>query len=257
MKSHAKILFWLLVAATLAVDAVALAWLFQAGPMSRAAYLFDALVSGQLAVVCIWAVQAARRLWSSLLAIAVAVVVSTAFDVWAAWMNARESFGSYAVLAAAFVAALWLLKQTPLWYRSVYSTRPGWQFSIGQVLVVMTIVALLSASLRDTELVSSGGEWKYLAGVMACEVLVVIACVLSSIRLREWWIRLVADCAAAIALGVALTFAAASGGLGELMILEFRQEVITYVAYLLVIALVIFTWLELAPILPKLRRAEN
>jgi hypothetical protein len=255
VKPHSQILFWLLVAATLAVDAVALAWLVQAGPMTRAAYLFDALVSGQLAVVCIWAVFAARRMWLSLLAIAVAVIVSTALDVWAAWMNAQESFGIYAALAAAIVTALWILKQTPFWRRTVKPAQFGWQFSIGQVLVVMTIVALLLASLRNTELVAGASEWKYLAAVATCDVLIVLVCVLSSILLRDWWVRLAAACAAAIVLGVAITFTATTGWLGELMIVEFNQEVVTHIVYLLVIAMVIFAWLELAPILP-VRRAD-
>lgn len=257
MKSHSKILFWLLVAATLAVDAVAIAWLVEDGPMSRAAYLFDALVTGQLAVVCIWGVFAARRMWSSLLAIGIAVMTSTALEVWAAWMSARESFGGYASLAAALVAALWILKQTPLWRKLAPRSPSGWQFSVGQVLVVMTLVALLLASLRKSELVSDPDQWKFLAAVVICNVLLVLACVLSSAWMRTWWLRLAFDCAVAILLGVCLTFAASAGWLGQLMTLHFNQEVIPNTAYMVVISLVLFAWLELAPILPNLRRAEN
>ena len=243
-------------AATAAVDAVAIAWLVQAGPMSRAAYLFDALVIGQLGVVCIWAVFAARRIWSSLLAIAVAVLVSTALDVWAAWMNAQESFGIYAALAAAFVTALWMLKQTPLWQRSVYSARSGWQFSVGQVLVVMTIVALLLASLRNTELIAGAGDWKFLAALSICDVLMVLVAVLSAVRFWGWPVRLAVDCAVAVALGVSLTAAAAAGWLGESMVIPIYQEIVPNTAYMIVISLVLFVWLELAPILP-LRRTET
>lgn len=256
MKPHSKILFWLLVAATAAVDAVALAWLIQAGSMSRAAELFDALVTGQLAVVCIWAVFAARRMWSSLLAIGVAVVTCTAIEVGAAWISARESFGSYACLAAAIVAGLWILKQTPFWRRLSTAPRSGWQFSVSQVLVVTTLVALLLASLKETTLVTETGEWRFLAAVVTCDLLVVLSCVISSVWLRDWWLRLAFDAALAIAIGVALVFAASAGWLGQLMTLDFRQTVIPTTAYMLVVALVLFCWLELAPILP-IRRAEK
>jgi hypothetical protein len=256
VKQQSRILFWLLVAATATVDAVAIAWLIQTGLASRAAYLFDALVTGQLAVVSIWAVFAARHMWSSLLAVTVAILVSTGLEVWAAWISARESFGSYAALVAALVAALWILKQSLLWRRTASNSSTRWQFSIGQVLVVMTIVAILLTALRGPEFAADAGEWKYIVAISLCDVLIVLATVIFAIVIGAWWIRLAVDCAVAGTLGALLTLAASVGLLGQLMTVPFQQEVISYMAYAIVISLVLFAWLELSTVLPRSRRAD-
>ncbi len=89
MNQRPQINFWLLLAATAAVDAVAIAWILDAGSASLAAYLFDALLAGQLAVVCVWAVfRSPGKMWS-LVAATVAVLVCTAFDVFAGGSPAR------------------------------------------------------------------------------------------------------------------------------------------------------------------------
>jgi len=256
VKQQPQIILWLLVAATAAVDAVAIAWLVEAGPLSRAAYLIDALMTGQLALVCIWAVFAARRMLASLAAIGLAISVCTALDVWAAWMAARETFGIYVGLAAAYVAILWIIKQTPGWQRVANRTHSGWQFSIGQVLVVMTVVALTLVLLRDTTIAASEEEWKFLAALSISDVLIVVVAVLANVHFSEWWVRLTASCAAAIALGISLTYAQAAGWLGETMVAPFNQEIVPNTAYMLVIALLLVAWIELTPILPLARRAE-
>ena len=175
MKQQSQILFWLLLAATAAVDIVAITWLLQAGPESRAAFLYDALVAGQFAVVCIWAAFAARRTWSAWIGVTVAVLVSTAVDVRVTQLSVAEAFGIYGSFAAALMAALWTLQRTSRWKRLSGIDSPAWQFSIGQLLAVMTLVALLITSLRGSDLLFGKIDvWRFLLALTICDVLVVV-----------------------------------------------------------------------------------
>ena len=123
----------------------------------------------------------------------VAVLVSTAVDVRVTQLSVAEAFGIYGSLAAALMAALWTLQRTSRWKRLSGIDAPAWQFSIGQLLAVMTLVALLITSLRGSELLFGKIDvWRFLLALTICDVLVVVpTIVLWAIR-WDWLFRLLA-----------------------------------------------------------------
>ena len=191
----------LLAAATLALDAVAITWLAQASVLSEAPYLYDALVSAQLALVCLWAVFASRYTLVGWLAAIVAVlVVSTASTHISAEMTFAEEFGSNGSYVAALAIALWVLKRTEFWRRLTGAGPVVWQYSITHLLGVMTLVAVLVVSLRHTELLTEW--WKPLVALTVGDVVIAVATTVIWAGKEHAVIRLAAICAAAIVVGL-------------------------------------------------------
>ena len=249
MKQQSQILFWLLLAATIAVDSVAIAWIREAGPLSLAAYLFEALVIGQLAVVCVWAVfRSPGKIWS-LLAVTFAVLVCAVLDVVCdGSATARELVGIYAVFAASLVGTLWILRRSAPWRRITGDSSIVWQFSIGQVLVVTTLVALVITALRGSELLQEYELWRLLVALTICDVLLVVATMLAWAVPSNVFFRLAGACLAAAAIGVLLAVAATAGILGQNTQTTLTQDRIPIVAYAIVISLTLFAWLEFGSI---------
>lgn len=243
-------------AATVAVDALSIAWYLEAGPESLVSYLVEALTTSQLAVVCLWATFGARRRWMAVLTLLVAVLVCTAIDVYGAWFSAGESFGMYTLLALAIMVALWFLKRARLWAKISHNAVPTWQFSVGQVLLGMTVVGLLITALRGSELVRDEDVWKYLAVYTMCDVAVVLAATVLWAILHPWPLRLCAILALALAAGMLLTAIAASGLAGRYAATSFAQNLVPNSVYTILISLVLFLWLELSPIVPINRQTE-
>jgi hypothetical protein len=257
VKQQSQILFLLLVAATIAVDGVAIIWLVQAGSMSRAGYLFDALATGQTAVVCVWAAFSTTRKWLSLLAVVIAVSVWAALDVWATQLSPAESFGIYAGLAAALLGSLWIFRRSTFWHRRSGQPRIAWQFSIIQVMGAMTILAVLITSLRGSELLFGKVDvWRFLLLLTICDVLIVISTLVVWSMPQHWLIRAASACAIAGMLGTVLTGAGATGMLGENVVASFESDFVPNSTYTIVTSLVVFVWLELGLIVAIDRRAE-
>ena len=246
----------LLAAATLALDAVAITWLAQASVLSEAPYLYDALVSAQLALVCLWAVFASRYTLVGWLAAIVAVlVVSTASTHISAEMTFAEEFGSNGSYVAALAIALWVLKRTEFWRRLTGAGPVVWQYSITHLLGVMTLVAVLVVSLRHTELLTEW--WKPLVALTVGDVVIAVATTVIWAGKEHAVIRLAAICAAAIVVG--LCEAPAQTIVPTVPPTSFSRFHlwVEMVVYTLIIALVIFAWLELVPIVPISRRTRS
>ncbi|MEX2091450.1 MAG: hypothetical protein WD971_02175 [Pirellulales bacterium] len=260
MKQQSQILFWLLLAATAAVDIVAITWLLEAGPESRAAFLYDALVTGQLAVVALWGVFGARRSWAAWCAALAAVGVAGALTARLAQLSLAESCGIHGSSVALLAATLWVLKRTPIWQRLAgKASAAGWQYSMGHLLAAMTIIALLIAALRGSVLLLNSGEsWKFFVTLTLGDV--VLATSIAFIWLwtswfPRWWPRLAAVLLPALAVGALEAGLAMSGLLGPDVAQLQEYSPFDLVAYTLMASIVIFAYLELAPIIRRDQRA--
>jgi hypothetical protein len=248
----------LLAAATLALDAVAITWLARAGVLSAASFLYDALLSAQLALVCLWAVLDAKSPVSGWGAVIIAVLIASSTTVHISTVfSFAEEAGSNGVYVSLLSAALWILKRTAVWRRLTGSGPIVWQYSIGVLLATMTLVAVLVVLLRGTQLVSSGDEtWKLLFTLMLGDVLMTIAITVLWALGRRFIYRLTPVCVLANLLAgieAGLTywiFAGSNGGIGD-------QDPTQYLAYRLIFSAVVFLWLELTPIIPISRHAKS
>lgn len=249
MKQQSHTLFWLLLAATAAVDVVAVTWLLRAGPESRASFLYDALVSSQLALVCLWAVFTARQvLWAWCGTIA-AVLMASQVTARLIGLSFSEACGIYGGYAAMLAAVLWILKRTSVWRRLTGANAAAWQYSMGHLLAAMTLIAILVATLRGSELLTGAADlWKFLTVLTVGDVALAVATTILWASQRPLLLRLARACAVAGAIG----------GFEIFVALLLRQEsTVPFVAYTIIMSLVIFAWLELVPIIRRDRRAES
>ncbi len=249
MKQQSQILFWLLLAATAAVDVVAITWLLRAGPESRASFLYDALVSSQLALVCLWAVFTARHMfwaWSGTIAAVLIASQATARLIGLSFSEACGIYGSYAAMLA---AVLWILKRTAAWRRLTGTNAAAWQYSMGHLLAAMTLIAVLIATLRGSELLTGAADlWKFLTVLTVADVALTVATIVLWASQRPLLLRLAR----------ALAVAGAIGGFEIFVALLLRQEsTVPFMAYTIIMSLVIFVWLELVPIICRDRRVES
>jgi len=203
---------------------------------------FQSLILGQLSVACIWTAFRAGSLRfkvsMSLLAVVVAALVTAAFS------NNPVRFGGelmlylgwYGLHAALLLAALWGLQRTSLWRRITGDSR-AWQFSMAQLLVLMTVIGLLSTSLRNSPF-STGDGWLAMIGTIL-PVAFTVASVFIWVLPWHGIIRL------ASVVGCALLLAALSAPVGDYNSAYFTAVI------LLIQGLVLTLWMAWGQILPS------
>lgn len=258
MKQHAPLITGLLLAATLVVDAIAVGWYGETQPVSRAAILYDAIISAQLAIVVLWAAFSARSaLWgwvASVVAVTVATIPAVALGV----LSFAEGCGAYGSFVAILAAMLWMIRRSNLWQRLSGATRTTWQFSLMQMLAITTIVAVLIVSLRHlppSSLVAT--SWQLVTLLTLGDTLVVVTTLLAWASDSHTMARLAAASGAAATLGVIEAMIVDSGLLGAQLALSLDRNLIDFMAYTVIMAVVIFIWLELVPLVPHARRAAS
>lgn len=251
MSTRSPVIFWLLLAATICVDAVALSWVYPAPPYAVVA--IDAILVAQLSIACIWsAFHTTKSVWTRITPI---LAVLLAASVIAACIPESVGFAvTFAIPLAQFglqtallVAALWLLQRTAFWRRTG-SARPL-QYSLAGLLAVMTVVAVLAAVLRDSPAFYGdrfGVVWRNVAFVCGSVALPVVGVVVWSFA-RHWFTRLAAVLGFAVLLG-ALAQLAESYALGPGPSLSMFGRIIG--AYYLVQAVVLSAWLAWGQIIP-------
>jgi hypothetical protein len=246
MADRSPFIFWLLMAATLSVDALA----FYAS-IAKADYwfpfiIFNALVLSQVSVVCIWAAfHTTNSFWSRITplvmvtgAITVTVLQRLANQVFS-FADLAETSGlalaHYGIHTSMLLSCLWLLQRTSYW-RQRSGKVVSWQFSLASLLVATTVVAILTATTRSI-------------GIFEREPLPNIIFICSSVALgvvspivwivsMHWILRLAGILGFAILLGIAFT-----------QIVELSHpQVMT--AHYLIQGIVLSTWLSLGPVLP-------
>lgn len=257
MNPQARLLFWLLVAATIAVDVIAIMKLRQEGPVSRVVYVYDALVTGQLATACVWATFSRNPLWLRWGGVLAAVATAALLGIPFAQFEPAESFGLYGSFAATLMIALWLLSCTRWWKRTTQLGSAAWQFSLSQLLVVMTLSALLITALRASELLFGDFPiWKVLLVLTISDVLVVMITLAAWTTAWQFIMRLAAAIAGAAFIGILQTLLASVGAFGPEVVSTVEQDLAPDLVYRILMALVLFAWLEIGGIVPVDRRAE-
>jgi hypothetical protein len=231
-------MFWLLLAATIAIDAVAVYWLYADAYRAAADTLFDALVVSQISLFCIWAILGARgRIWAPLVPFAAAAVTVAAIEPLGLfrWTDAAAERGIH---VAALLTLLWILKRTPWWQRGVSpAARENWQFSLSQLVVVMTVVAVLIAFLRHADVTRE--IWSEILGaVIYGYILLPVAAVLIWRWVPSATLRLLA------------TFVAA--GIFAVKPVVLKQDYwLSTLAFYLIQAPMLWLWLELGQIVTR------
>lgn len=252
MQHRSPIIFWLILAATLSVDAVVLSWA-SGERYTTPAYLavaVHALILGQLSVVCIWsALYSTPNIWTQiapLFAVVLAALIQGLYiqlpghyrDV-TTFTTCLGYLGLHAVL---LLAALWLMQRTNFWQRRTESART-WRFSLFQLLVAMTVTAVLTALMRTNEFFGEG-KWTNIAFECSYVALAIASVVLWSLA-WNWFLRL------AGVLCVAALFSVVAFFIFFRQISGFGMNVINILhAYYLIQAIVFSLWLGVGPILP-------
>ncbi|HEY2894348.1 MAG TPA: hypothetical protein VGJ16_09050, partial [Pirellulales bacterium] len=159
MSQSSRVIFWLLLAATICVDAVAFAWAEAEVGVYFGSLAFEALMLCQISVVCIWTgLTSERSKWvrvSPLLAVVVASLVWGMFSESHFVGKVGEGRSqricvelvNQGLPAALLLAMLWPLKRTAFWKRR-YDSSAAWQVSIADLMFVTSVVAVLGALMR-------------------------------------------------------------------------------------------------------------
>jgi hypothetical protein len=245
VKQSSPTLFWLLLAATIAVDSVAIYWLLQNQLALRAGALYDALCFSQLSVACIWTVFAPQRRLRRTAVLVVGLFVATVATARLFEFQIPEMIAFFGAYATLLVIMLWVIQHTRIWPHRVAGSLPVWQFSFGQLLAFITVVAVLLGMFR-------GGELRDVGESVALEL---VATSLMTIALVVVWAKpWQLPARFACACGIATLFGAISWGYDWWRadsLLDVRADDIPmYVVNGLVQAIVVFLWLEVGQIIP-------
>lgn len=246
MPQRSPIIFALLIAASLGSCGVALSLTAEGLRPEYAEIAYFALLGGILSVVCVWsALRPRANFWTRGAPVAAALVVSIAFahnhpdD-----FIARLSF--FGAQAATLLAALWVFRRSRYWQqRSGMETK--WQFSIAQLLAVMTVVALLLVSFQLTNFWQDGGDETafFFGSIAGSTILAVASATIWSLN-RHWLLRLAGVLAVAIGLSVPFYFFTEYGpDLFIFMMFQFLTQTI-----------VMAVWLAWGGILPPRAQAD-
>jgi hypothetical protein len=236
MQQRSPIIVWLLVAATICVNLVAYAWMRGTSILSVGTIVYVALLWGQLSVICIWsALQSTFNIWSRIAPVAAVIACSSAFwlieDVTAKIKDILPYFGLHAVI---LVAALWVLRRSAYWQRRS-GVKTEWRFSIAQLLVLMTVVAILATAMRHSSLLEESRVLEFF--LLSGSVALAVTSVIIWSRDIHWLLRLAGVLATAIGLG-------ASFYLADEYMLKFA------VSDFLTQAILLSAWLAWGQILP-------
>jgi hypothetical protein len=247
MTQRTPILFWLLLAATLSVDAVVTAWIIDDIRQPTAITTFIAMGYAQVSILSDWAVLAhptIRMRWVVPFGVGLAIALiitlvemphrlGSEFD----WQQLLAFTSLMWVHVAAVCLFLWLLKPTRLFANySVRSSQRSWRFTTIHLLILLPCLPLLIIVFKNSAIVTSGitarGIVEFVAWVFGNTALLIAIAVIVQ---RTWmWVWRLAACAgAAMAIGLFLNWA-----------IPVLSRDFNTVAFSLIQALVIWAWLE-------------
>lgn len=243
MKERSPIICWLLLAATLCLDAVAAVWVLR-GRGREIQTFFMALAYAQLSALCVWAVLLRTRSGSRWLmpfgaGLLAALIIITSLDVSEprAGRSVIEGVllltGMFWLYAATLLMFLWALKPTRLFtgYMRSSDYRP-WRFATKHLLLVMTGVPILIVALKSSSESYRASPW-IAVWTVGSTILTVF---LSSLVQAKWaWpLRLAASFGAAIAIGV----------VGNWLVQFLPRLSIDLSHFFMIQAVLIWSWLE-------------
>lgn len=250
MKEQSPIIFWLLLAATICIDTVAVVWVFTE-TLNRSEALYYGLSCGQLSVLCIWvAFRARSQYWWWLPPAAVVLLVAVLsyglFDS-AAIRDvvpreiALANAGLLLSQAALLLSVLWVFQQTAVAQAWGPSDSARWRFSLKQVFIVMTATAIILISLRQSKLIREV-PIPVLIWVINNVLLATAILVIQKSRLHRI-MRLAITAGIAMALGLVIRLISSGQANG--------------VSLNLIQAIILFTWLEFGEIGPESVQAPS
>lgn len=244
MPRRSPIIFWLLLAATLCVDVLTVAWVY-AATLNRTEVLYYGLSCGQLSVLCIWvALRAQSQYWwwmpPASLILLVTMLSCGLYDSAAmSGIISQEIALAMADLllsqAALLLAILWVLQQTSMgrtWAEPLRAER--WRFSLKQIFAVMTAVAVILIAMRQSKLIREV-PGPVIIWIINNALLATAAVVIRGARLHGV-VRLAVTAGIAIVLGLAIRLISSGQANG--------------VSLNLIQAIVLYTWLEFGEIFP-------
>jgi hypothetical protein len=247
MQQKSPAIFWLLLAATLAVDSVAASWAYMA-TLDQAGNIYFGLVCSQISVVCIassFSLTSSHRRWMGPLAVSVIVAALTTLllhDRDGAYQNFLVYLSLWLPQAAILIVLLWFLQQAPIAERwGSPNSRGNWQFSVANLLIMMTTCATLLVILRLAERMH--GYWVDLAAWIANNIAVAVASLFIYVRRWHGFLRLGAT------LGVCLVF-----GLWTQTSTQGHSDALSVN---LIQAIVLFVWLANGGIVPGRARFDQ
>src|SRR3954451_7742429 len=259
MQHRSPILFWLLLAATLCVDAVVLSWQAAArlAPSSHLTVVFHALILGQLAVIsvcCVMNPSPTPWTWAfPVIAAALAALATVLFtplnEQFPSANMFASCFGYFAGYVAILMATLWLLKRSRFWTKRTGVAR-SFQYRVIHVLALMTVCGVLSTLLRNNPLFESKSGWLSAVFIVDFVALALASVVIYSLPIH-WILR--SALVTGIALLVACIAMSATYGLAPLWSASLGLNLLTlFGAYYLIQAVVLWIWLSLGQIVPEL-----
>jgi hypothetical protein len=216
MPPRSPIIFWLLLAATLCVDAAAIVLLFADGRRRpESATLLLALAYAHVSLLCVRCVLHSPTNWRRGLLPFVAGSVAAAIIV-VAVERGRGSESWEALLAfislmwvhvASLLLLLWLLKPMRLFVVGVAADRSRWQFTTKHLFLLMTCLPILVIVFTNSAIVQSGvtmrGTLEFVGWVVG-NVVLPVAIVAIVERGWLWIFQLAAGAVAALAVGMFL-----------------------------------------------------
>jgi hypothetical protein len=244
MPHRSPITFWLLLAATISVDAVvfSLAAGEQYATLGYLGVALHALILGQLGIVCIWSALNPRPNVGTQIAPWFAAVLASLVEGYGDMTTFTVCIGTFGLYALLLMAALWLLQRTGFWRRKTGSART-WQFSLLHVLTVMTIIGVLATVMRNSPIFGED-SWTNIIFTFSYVALAVASVIFWSFS-WNWFLRLASVLSVSALLGI--------GGSVILFMLigHFRVDVVNILhAYYLIQAIVFSMWLGIGPVLP-------
>ena len=252
MLQRSPVIFWLLLAATLSIDA--LVWTWPDGTDRRNLWkLQDALTMGQLSAVCAWSALRIRKpAWVQMMPWLAAIVASIATPAMA-FVSSRikDALIYHSMYVALLLAALWLFERTSFWRRRTGLSRV-WRYSIAQLLLTMTIVAVLMAGIRHNQEFNERLFW--FVTVLCGYVAVAIATVIGWSSSQHALMKLAGTLAAALGIVYAISLVFSLRHLDEFVV-AFKNFALSLGPYYLVQALVLSVWIGIGDILPPAQAA--
>jgi hypothetical protein len=247
MSQRSPLIFWFLLAATISLDWIAYVWNSK-WTHSQAYYsmfAYQALMLGQLSIVCIWsALSLNKTFWTRIAPLVVLAAMVGILEI-GPLVNGRSmvALAYNGIYPVVLLGALWLLERTDFWReRSGQSTR--WQFSLANVLLAMTIVALFVVAVRVLNLRQPAARYHIMI-VSSSVSIAVASVVIWSLSLR-WLIRLAWQFCVAILIAIGVSLVQVYSNHGTLNAIGLSL----WAAYYLMQAIVLAVWLGTGYVLP-------
>ncbi len=254
MNQRRPLIFWLLLAATICIDAVAFSparWSSTVANVEVDDFhpaICDALIASQLGIVCIWAVLGTSRLlWSPVLsALLAAVIVASLCEASTdGFLSAcRMFFSLYGLETACLLTGLWFMRGLHYWRQRTGGT--GWRFSVAQLLLVMTAAAVLATTLR-TGPFADEGKWSNIAFALSVVAMSLASAVFWSFA-SHWLLRFATTLGVALVLGSLFSYFSPDLGPPGAYVIG---------SHFLVQAIVLSAWLGWGLILPERVSGQN